>query len=70
MRVELIEEKKFDSEPWYVVTIDGRYVKGTGNKVIAEDFYNKIINDPEFAKTKVNILKSEEINVPLEQTNQ
>ena len=36
MKVELIEEVKYDENPWYVVRVDGNYVKGTGNKVVAE----------------------------------
>ena len=69
MKVELTEEIKYDGEPWYVVYIDGVYFKGTGNKLNAEKHYNDIINDPSVIKTKVNILKSEEINVPLEEQN-
>ena len=69
MKVELVEETKYDGEPWYIVKIDDVYFKGTGNKLNAEKYYNDIINDPSVIKTKVNILKSEEINVPLEEQN-
>ena len=69
MKIELVEEIKYDGEPWYVVRIDGAYFKGTFNKLNAEKHYNDIINDPDIIKTKVNILKSEEINVPLEESN-
>jgi len=31
--------------------------------------YNEIINDPNVIKTKVNILKSQDIDVPLEEQN-
>jgi hypothetical protein len=66
MKVELIEEVKYDENPWYVVRVDGNYVKGTGNKVVAEKLYNQILADPSTVKTKINILKSEEIDVPLD----
>lgn len=69
MRVELVEEIKYDGEPWYVVKIDGMYFKGTGNKLNAEKHYNDIVNDPSIIKTKENILKSQEIDVPSEETN-
>lgn len=69
MRVELVEEIKYDGEPWYVVKIDGLYFKGTGNKLNAEKHYNDIINDPSIIKTKENILKSQEIDVPSEEQN-
>jgi len=69
MKIELVEETKYNGEPWYIIRIDGSYFKGTGNKIVAEAMYNEIINDPEIIKTKVNILKSEEIDVPLEEQN-
>ena len=50
MIVELIEERKHNGEPWYIVTVDGVYTKGTGNKIIAEAFYNDVIADPEILK--------------------
>jgi hypothetical protein len=69
MRVELVEETKYNGEPWYIVKIDGVYFKGTGNKLNAEKHYNDIINDPSIIKTKVNILQSHDIDVPLEEQN-
>lgn len=70
MKVELVEETKFNGEPWYIVQVDGQYVKGTGNKIVAEKMYNDVIADPSILKTKINILQSQEINVSLEETNQ
>jgi hypothetical protein len=70
MKVEVIEEVKYDENPWYVVRVDGNYVKGTGNKVVAEKLYNQILADPSTVKTKINILKSEEIDVSLDEQNQ
>lgn len=70
MKVELTEEVKYDENPWYVIRVDGNYIKGTGNKVVAEKLYNQILADPSTVKTKINILKSEEIDVSLDEQNQ
>jgi hypothetical protein len=70
MKVELIEETKFNGEPWYIVQVDGQYVKGTGNKILADKMYEEIIADPNIVKTKINILKSQDIDVSLVETNQ
>ena len=69
MKIELIEETKYDGEPWYIVKIDDVYFKGTGNKSTAEKHYNDIINDPSIIKTKINILQSHEITVSLDEEN-
>ncbi len=70
MKVELVEETKFNGEPWYIVQVDGQYIKGTGNKIVAEKVYNDVIADPSILKTKINILQSQEIDVSLDETNQ
>ena len=69
MKVELVEEQKYNGEPWYIVKVDDVYIIGTGNKLNADKMYNEIIADPNIIKTKINILKSEEVNVPLEEQN-
>jgi hypothetical protein len=63
MKVELLEEQKFNGEPWYIVQVDNQYLTGTGNKILAEKMYNEIIADPSVIKTKINILLSQEIDV-------
>lgn len=70
MKVELVEETKFNGQPWYIVQVDGQYIKGTGNKIVAEKMYNDVIADPSILKTKINILQSQEIDVSLDETNQ
>jgi hypothetical protein len=70
MKVELVEETKFNGEPWYIVQVNGEYLKGTGNKILAEKMYDQIIADPSVVETKINILKSQDINLSLEETNQ
>ena len=70
MKVELEEQVKYNAEPWFIVRVDGEYFTGTGNKANADKMYNEIIADPTVIKTKRIILKSEEITLPLEETNQ
>ena len=69
MKVELEEQVKYNTDPWFVIRIDGEYLIGTGDKANANKMYNEIIANPDVIKTKVNILKSEEVNVPLEEQN-
>ena len=70
MKVELEEQVKYGADSWFVIRIDGEYFIGTGNKANAVKMYNEIIADPTVIKTKRIILKSEEITLPLEETNQ
>ena len=69
MKVELIEEIKYNEQPWYIIRVDGQYIKGTGNKIIAEGLYNEIVADPDSIKTKINVLKSQEVDVSSPETN-
>lgn len=69
MKVELIEEIKYNEQPWYIIRVNGTYIKGTGNKIVAEKLYEEIIADPSVVETKQNILKSEEISVSSFETN-
>ena len=70
MKVELEEQVKYNAEPWYIIRVDGEYFTGTGNKSNAIKMYEEIIADPNVIKTKRIVLKSEEITLPLEETNQ
>jgi hypothetical protein len=71
MKVELVEQyEPFSDEAWYGVRVDGKSVKWTRDKVIADAIYDDIVNNPDATKTREIILKSEEIDVPLEETNQ
>ena len=70
MKLELIEEVKYNEQPWYIIRVDGQYIKGTGNKIVADKLYDEIMADPDVVKTKINILKSQEIDVSLDEQNQ
>jgi hypothetical protein len=69
MILELIEEIKADTGTMYAVVKDGLNIKWFVHKESAEAFYNEILANPSVLETKKNILKSQEINVPLEEQN-
>lgn len=69
MTIELIEEISPTSGTMYVVRVDGSGIKWFSKKEDGEKFYNEIIANPDLLKPVKNILKSQEINVPLEQEN-
>jgi hypothetical protein len=69
MKIELVEETKYNGEPWYIVKVDDQYVIGTGNKLNAEKCFNEITADPTVIKTKKIILKSQEVYLSLEEQN-
>jgi hypothetical protein len=50
--------------------VNGSSVKWSRDKEVAEAIYNDIINNIDATKTKEIILKSQEVDVPLEETNQ
>ena len=71
MKVELVEQyEPFSDEAWYGVRVNGTSVKWSRDKVIADAIYDDIINNIDATKTREIILKSQEIDVPLEETNQ
>jgi hypothetical protein len=52
------------------VKADNYTIKWFAHLESAETFYNEIIANPDVLKHQKNILKSQEIDVPLEETNQ
>jgi hypothetical protein len=67
MKLELIKEDAFNDGITYSITMDGKHISGsyTRNLETAESLYNKILKDPDFTKTRVEILKSVEISLSL-----
>jgi hypothetical protein len=53
----------------FLVKIDGNNIKWFANKDTAEAFYLSVIANPEILKSKTNILKTDEINVSLDEQN-
>lgn len=69
MILELIEEKNPATGTMYVVRTDNNAVKWFAKKEDAEAFYDAILADINILKQQKNVLKSEEIDLPLEETN-
>ena len=71
MKVDLVEQQEpFSDEIWYGVRVNGSSVKWSRDKEVIEAIYNDILTNPNILKTKENILKSQEVSVSLEETNQ
>jgi len=70
MKIELIEEINPGNGTMYAVKLDDYTIKWFAHIESAETFYNDIIANPDVLKHQKNILKSQEITLPLEETNQ
>jgi len=71
MKIDLIEQQEpFKEEAWYGIRVNGTSVKWSKDKGEIEKVYNEIISNPDIIKTKEIILKSQVIDVSLEETNQ
>jgi hypothetical protein len=70
MKLELLQETNPTNGTMYAVKVDDYTIKWFAHKESAEVFYNEIIANPNVLKKQINILKSEEIDLPLEETNQ
>lgn len=71
MKVDLVEQQEpFSDEIWYGVRVNGSSVKWSRDKEVIEAIYNDILTNPDIIKTKEIILKSQEISLSLEETNQ
>lgn len=69
MKIELTEDISITTGTMFCVRVDDSSIKWFAQRESAEKFYNEIIADPNIIKPVRNILKSEEINVPLEEQN-
>jgi ribosomal protein L24E len=69
MNLELWEEITPGSGTMYVVRNDGSGIKWFVSKADAEKYYEEIIANPDLLKPVKNILKSQEISLSLEETN-
>ena len=69
MMIELVEEINPGTVTMYAVRNDGAAVKWFAKQEDAEAFYDSVIADPTILESKKNILKSQELNVSLEEQN-
>jgi hypothetical protein len=70
MKLELVEEINPGNGTMYAVKADDYTIRWFAHLESAEKFYDEIIADPNVLKKQVIILKSQDIDVPLEETNQ
>jgi hypothetical protein len=64
MRIEIIKETKVGDDAWYILEVDGKYVKGSSLLKPLIELYEQIKQAGQDAlKTKREILASEEIDV-------
>jgi hypothetical protein len=64
MRIEIIKETKMGEDTWYILEVDGRYIKGSSILQTVVDLYEQIRKEGQDAlKTKREILASEQIDV-------
>ena len=69
MNLELLEETSPGYDRMYVVRLNGSAIKWFAHKADADKYYEEIIANPDLLKPQKNILKSQEINLSLEETN-
>ena len=70
MKIELIKEEQYGKEPWYEILIDGDFYIGSLLKTKIEKDYETILANPEITKIVREVVRSEEIVLPLqEETN-
>jgi len=70
MKIELTEEISVTTGTMYCVRVDDSSIKWFAQRESAETFYNDLIADPSILKPVKNILKSQEVYLSLEETNQ
>lgn len=67
MKIELIEERKSEKNSYYFIEIDGQFKYGTFVKDNADVMYQKLLENPNYMDEQRIILRTEEIDVPLEE---
>ena len=64
MKIEIIKETKMGEDTWYILEVDGRYLKGSSILQTIIDLYDQLKKEGQNAlKTRREILASEEIDV-------
>ena len=68
MKIELIKEMQNGTQ-WFEIRVDGKYVTGSYVYERAEEKYNEFLSNPNSIGKRIEILKSDIINVS-SQSNQ
>ena len=69
MKLELIQENNPGNGTMYAVKANDYTIRWFAHLESAEKFYNEIIADPNVLEKQVIILKSQDVDVPLGETN-
>lgn len=64
MKIELIKETNNGAD-WYEIRFDGKYITGSSSYEVAENKYNEFLAFPSSIGKRVEVLKSDVINVSL-----
>lgn len=66
MKIEIIRDKEYNKEPWYVLKVNDRTFDCSRELEEMELLFEKIKEDPSIINPSKIVLKSEEINVDLQ----
>jgi hypothetical protein len=61
MKLEIVKEEKLNEPTWYFCKVDGITYQCSKDLKEMEELYEKLKNNPELAKGRKTVLKSEEI---------
>ena len=61
MKLEMVREEKFNEPTWYFVKVDGVTYQCSKDFQEMENLYESLRKNPDLAKSRKTILKSEEI---------
>jgi hypothetical protein len=67
MKIELIKEEQYGKSPWYEILIDGAFYTGSLLQSKIEKDYEAILANSEIIKIKRELLRSDEIVLPLQE---
>ena len=67
MKIELIKEEQYGKSPWYEILIDGLFYTGSLLQSKIEKDYEAILANSEIIKIKRELLRSDEIVLPLQE---
>lgn len=65
MKLEIIREKEFGQQAWYILKADDRTIDFSRRLEEIEAIYEQVKKDPSVINPSKIVLKSEEINVNL-----
>ena len=61
MTLEIVQEEKINEPNWYFLKVDGFSIQCSRDLLEIESLYDQIVKNPELAKERKTVLKSQEI---------